>query len=197
MRDWSNYSIRDIQFKKTKQDIPFLQLFLSDYKALTGAKSVNANCTSCLSAYLQEYKLKTTKMANNKEKSFVIHKAYLGAPLGFNTGKFIQTETPNEEEVAQILGRQGLKVFRVLPSGFGPSEAKKLINKYVTPKKVKSTNTAEENKVSWQSRVKKIKQAETLEELADLLDGEKSKKVIEAGGIRRNEIVAMIPDEEK
>ena len=182
--DWFSVPETDIVNANNEDGIRFLELFLRDYKSLTGKTKVNATCPSCILSYIRDYKSNfNTIMENNvnKKLGFQVKKKYLGAPLGFGTGKFIQDEYPDEATVAKILERhEPDKVFQKVPKNFNKED-------YLTTKKeIKTTNS--EKPKSWQAKVKEIANLETVEEVSAYIVDETSAKVIEAGKKRIDQL---------
>ncbi len=191
MIDWLVKTDEEILSGRGAGNIPLLQTFLIDYKDLTGATSVNAGCRSCIIDYIRTYKLKIRTMSKTKSKDkkpkFVVKEKYLGAPLGFGTGLFINTKFPSNKEVVSILKiHDAKKIFKVLPEDF---DKEKFISKHEGKSEDSKTKT------SWQERVKIISTLETIEDVNKALEDETSAKVQEAGEERLKQL--SIPEGEK
>jgi hypothetical protein len=145
---WEDYKIEDIQRGKTSTGVPFLLLFLNDYKSLTGDEKVNPNCQKCLINYLLTYKLKINTMTKKVVADFILKPKYLGISLGFNTGRFVQTLNPSKKEVAQLLEKfnDPAILFDVYPKSLKGAQLKGFITKNL-PKQTDTSGKEKSNPV--------------------------------------------------
>ena len=84
-------------------------------------------------------------MANDKKEKpkFVVKPKRLGTPLGFSSGKFIQTLHPTDEEAAQILEKYPAeKIFSVFPIELKGKKLENFINEN-HPRIIKEREEAE------------------------------------------------------
>lgn len=88
--NWSDFSVELIIGGKTSDNIPYLKLFLQDYKSLFGVETVNAACQKCIYQYHKDLIRKINPMENKSQ--YLLHKKREGVQLEFGGSVFVTNE---------------------------------------------------------------------------------------------------------
>jgi hypothetical protein len=88
---------------KTSDNIPFLKLFLIDYKNEFSVETVNASCQKCIVAYHREFIKKYTTMENTS--NYKLHKKREGLQLEFGGSLFITNENITDRYAEKLIKR--------------------------------------------------------------------------------------------
>ena len=84
---WHEMNVELIIGGKTADNVPYLKLFLIDYKTEFSIETVNASCQKCIVAYHREFIKKYSTMENTS--NYQLHKKREGLQLEFGGSLFI------------------------------------------------------------------------------------------------------------
>lgn len=96
---------------KTPDNVPYLQLFLIDYKKEFNVEVVNAACQKCIYSYHNDFIKKHTTMSTNSKYKLLAKRE--GLQLDFGSSHFI-TNANITDSIAEKL----VKKFKALNSDF-------------------------------------------------------------------------------
>lgn len=109
--EWHKISLDMIIGGKTSDNVPYLQLFLIDYKKEFNVEVVNAACRKCIYSYHNDFIKKHTDMSSNSKYKLLAKRE--GLQLDFGSSHFI-TNANITDAVAEKL----IKKFKGLNSDF-------------------------------------------------------------------------------
>ena len=100
---WHEMSLELIIGGKSSDNVPYLKLFLLDYKQEFSVDTVNASCQKCLYAYHKEFINKQKKMANTSK--YQLHKKREGIQLEFGGSIFVTNENITDRYAEKLTKR--------------------------------------------------------------------------------------------
>ena len=103
MHNWNEYSTELIIGGKTADNVPYLKLFLLDYKKEFNIEVVNAACTKCIYQYHKDFIKKTSKMENTS--NYQLHKKREGLQLEFGGSIFVTNENITDRYAEKLIKR--------------------------------------------------------------------------------------------
>ena len=116
MIDFVNMDVSTLSALKTAEGVPFLQLFLQEYRKVFN-ETVNAGCSKCINNYLIKYKRKMAQKTENPENSGYRLKAkYENIPLEFGSPVLINNTNLTDAYAEKLLSRKdGERYFDRFP----------------------------------------------------------------------------------
>ena len=103
MHNWNEYSTELIIGGKTADNVPYLKLFLLDYKKEFNIEVVNAACQKCIYQYHKDFIKKTSKMENTS--NYQLHKKREGLQLEFGGSIFVTNENITDRYAEKLIKR--------------------------------------------------------------------------------------------
>lgn len=100
---WHEMSLDLIIGGKTSDNIPYLKLFLTDYKEVFNLETVNAACQKCLYSYHKDFIQKFKKMENQSQ--YKLHKKREGLQLEFGGSLFVTNENLTDKYAEKLIKR--------------------------------------------------------------------------------------------
>jgi hypothetical protein len=101
--NWSEFSLELIIGGKTSDNIPFLKLFLQDYKKEFHVEVVNASCQKCIYQYHKDLINKNRKMENVSK--YRLHKKREGIQLEFGGALLLNNENITDDYAKKLIAR--------------------------------------------------------------------------------------------
>jgi hypothetical protein len=101
--NWADFSLELIIGGKTSDNIPFLKLFLQDYKKEFHVEVVNASCQKCIYHYHKDLINKNRKMEN--VSNYILHKKREGIQLEFGGALLITNENITDDYAKKLIAR--------------------------------------------------------------------------------------------
>lgn len=121
---------------KSADNVPFLKLFLLDYKQEFSVETVNASCQKCIVQYHKDFINKFRKMENTSK--YLLHKKREGLQLEFGGSIFITNENITDRYAEKLVKR-----FKEMNKDFKMED---LFEKY--PTEVKETTPVKTKKTT-------------------------------------------------
>lgn len=109
--NWEEFSLELIIGGKTSDNIPFLKLFLQDYKKEFHIETVNAGCHKCIYHYHRDLINKNRKMENFS--NYKLLKKREGIQLEFGGALLISNENLTDDYAKKLIAR-----FKEIDSNF-------------------------------------------------------------------------------
>jgi hypothetical protein len=100
---WYEMNVELIIGGKTADNVPYLKLFLIDYKTEFSIETVNAACQKCIVAYHREFIKKYSTMENTS--NYQLHKKREGLQLEFGGSLFITNENLTDRYAEKLIKR--------------------------------------------------------------------------------------------
>lgn len=110
-RKWYEMSVELIIGGKTSDNIPYLKLFLLDYKQEFSVETVNASCQKCIVNYHKDFIKKFRTMENTSK--YLLHKKREGLQLEFGGSIFVTNENITDRYAEKLVKR-----FKAINPGF-------------------------------------------------------------------------------
>ena len=85
----------------TADNVPYLKLFLIDYKKEFNVEKVNPSCSRCLNGYLNDFKKKYNKMENNS--NYRLHKKRENLILKFGSPIRVNNSNITDDYAEQLI----------------------------------------------------------------------------------------------
>jgi hypothetical protein len=101
--NWSEFSTELIIGGKTSDNIPYLKLFLQDYKKEFHIEVLNAACQKCIYQYHKDLVKKYSKMENKSQ--YKLHAKREGIQLEFGGSLFITNENITDRYAEKLIKR--------------------------------------------------------------------------------------------
>ncbi len=133
---WYEMNVELIIGGKSADNVPFLKLFLIDYKREFSIETVNAACQKCIVAYHREFIKKYSTMENTS--NYQLHKKREGLQLEFGGSIFITNENITDRYAEKLVKR-----FKEMNKDFKMED---LFEKY--PTEVKETTPVKTGKTT-------------------------------------------------
>ncbi len=133
---WYEMNVELIIGGKSADNVPFLKLFLIDYKREFSIETVNAACQKCIVAYHREFIKKYSTMENTS--NYQLHKKREGLQLEFGGSIFITNENITDRYAEKLVKR-----FKEMNKDFKMED---LFEKY--PTEVKETTPVKTKKTT-------------------------------------------------
>ena len=108
---WHEMSLDMIIGGKTSDNIPYLQLFLQDYKKEFNVEVVNAACQKCIYTYHNDFIKKYNPMETNSKYKLLAKRE--GLQLDFGSSHFI-----TNANITDSVAKQLVKKFKELNPAF-------------------------------------------------------------------------------
>lgn len=129
--NWNEFSTELIIGGKSPDNVPYLKLFLIDYKKEFNIEVVNASCQKCIYQYHRDFIKQTSKMENTS--NYKLHKKREGLQLEFGSALLITNENITDRYAEKLVKRfKELKpdfkmedLFEVYPTETTPLKEKK------------------------------------------------------------------------
>lgn len=100
---WHEMNVELIIGGKTADNVPYLKLFLIDYKTEFFVETVNASCNKCIVSYHKEFIKKYRKMQNQSQ--YLLHKKREGLQLEFGGSLLITNENITDRYAEKLIKR--------------------------------------------------------------------------------------------
>lgn len=100
---WYEMNVELIIGGKSADNVPYLKLFLIDYKREFSIETVNAACQKCIVAYHREFIKKYSTMENTS--NYQLHKKREGLQLEFGGSLFITNENITDRYAEKLVKR--------------------------------------------------------------------------------------------
>lgn len=100
---WYEMNVELIIGGKSADNVPFLKLFLLDYKQEFSVETVNASCQKCIVQYHKDFINKFRKMENTSK--YLLHKKREGLQLEFGGSTFITNENITDRYAEKLVKR--------------------------------------------------------------------------------------------
>lgn len=133
---WHEMNVELIIGGKSADNVPFLKLFLLDYKQEFSVETVNASCQKCIVQYHKDFINKFRKMENTSK--YLLHKKREGLQLEFGGSIFITNENITDRYAEKLVKR-----FKEMNKDFKMED---LFEKY--PTEVKETTPVKTKKTT-------------------------------------------------
>lgn len=138
---WHEMNVELIIGGKTADNVPYLKLFLIDYKTEFSVETVNAACQKCIVAYHREFIKKYRTMENTS--NYQLHKKREGLQLEFGGSLFITNENITDRYAEKLIKRfkeinpdfQMDDLFEVYPTNIATEEVEETPIKQKKPRK--------------------------------------------------------------
>jgi hypothetical protein len=101
--NWSEFSTELIIGGKTADGVPYLKLFLLDYKKQFNVETLNAACQKCIYQYHRDFIKQTSTMENTSK--YQLHKKREGIQLEFGGSLFITNENITDRYAEKLIKR--------------------------------------------------------------------------------------------
>lgn len=125
---WYEMNFELIIGGKTSDNIPYLKLFLIDYKQEFSVETVNASCQKCLIGYHKEFINKYRKMESKSK--YLLHKKREGLQLEFGGSTFVTNENITDRYAEKLVKR-----FKELNPNFKMEDLFEVYPKEISEKK--------------------------------------------------------------
>jgi hypothetical protein len=132
VHNWNEYSTELIIGGKTADNVPYLKLFLLDYKKEFNIEVVNAACPKCIYQYHKDFIKKTSKMENTS--NYQLHKKREGLQLEFGGSIFVTNENITDRYAEKLIKR-----FKEINPDFKMEDLFEVYPKETTTKLVEET----------------------------------------------------------
>lgn len=100
--NWIDLKTEEVLTGRNSEGVRYLGLFLRDYKEAFNVETVNAQCSSCIKAYLKKFK-NQIPMSTTDKKAFVLKKKYEGIALEPGSSVRVNNRNITPEYAAQLL----------------------------------------------------------------------------------------------
>lgn len=100
---WHEIDTGTIISGKDADGVPYLKLFLKDYKQEFNVDTVNAACQKCIKTYHNKF-IKKYRSMDNKCK-YVLHKKREGLQLKFGSSIFVNNKNITDDYAKQLIKR--------------------------------------------------------------------------------------------